>query len=250
MTSPRNATSTANGRVYKWGDEEFASVTTIIGGGIPKPALKAWGERTVAEFAFDQREVWSNMSRSDAVDWLKRAPFRNTDKAATQGTDVHEWAEAYVLGQEPAELPEAQQPYARAFLDFLNDWQPEYDRTEFTVYNRTHRYAGTTDFSARIGPLGFTIADYKTSKGIYPEVAVQLSAYRRGEFIGQLDGTEAPVPAFDSAAVLHLTPKGYALVPVDAGEEAFAVFLHAKAIREFCGAQGKAMLRSPLVVSL
>lgn len=250
MTSPRNATSTANGRVYKWGDEEFASVTTIIGAGIPKPALKAWGERTVAEFAFDQRDVWSNMTRADAVDWLKRAPFRNTDAAATKGTSVHEWAEAYILGQPMTEPPAEQQPYVRAFLDFLDDWQPDYEMTEFTVYSREHGYAGTSDLAFRIPALGYTLADYKTSKGIYPEVAVQLSAYRHAEFIGGHDGSEVPVPSFDSCAVLHLTPKGYALVPVDAGDEAFAVFLHAKAIREFCGAQGKAMLRSPLVVSL
>lgn len=246
MGTPRNATTTGRGRSYRWRDEEFASVTTIIGGGVPKPALKAWGERTVAEFAFDRRDEWAGMERDEAVDWLKRAPFRATDKAAVQGSDIHDWAEAHVLGLPPKEVPLLQKPYVEGFLAFLEDWQPRYEMTECTVYSREFGFAGTADFIAFIEGLGMVLGDYKTGKGVYPEVALQLAAYRHAEFIGMPDGSEVPLPDIDSCAVLHLTPTGYELVPVDAGPLAFEMFLHAQVIRDFCGDVGKLLLGAAL----
>jgi hypothetical protein len=248
VTNPRNATTTARGRTYKWRDETFDSVTTIIGGGIPKPALKAWGERTVAEFAVDRRDEWDRMDRSEAVDWLKRAPFRATDKAAAQGTDVHAWAEAHVLGQPVPDPPAHLVPYCNAFRAFLDEWQPEFVMTEATVYSRTHGYAGTCDFIARLPGLGVVLGDYKTGKGVYPEVALQLAAYRHAEFVGLPDGTEEPLPTIDSCAVLHITPKGYEVIPVDAGPVAFDLFLTAAVVRDFCGPLGATLLGAALPV--
>src|SRR5205823_2346133 len=153
-------------------------------GGVPKPQLKAWGERRVAEVAWDKHDVWQQIDRDEAVDWLKRAPFRETDKAAVQGTDIHAWAEAYVLGQPVPEPPLLQRPYVDGFLRFLDEWKPRYEMTEATLYNRRYGYAGTCDFIAHMDGLGLVLGDYKTGKGVYGEVALQLAAYRHAEFIG------------------------------------------------------------------
>jgi hypothetical protein len=248
VTNPRNATTTARGRTYKWRDEEFTSVTTIIGGGMPKPALKAWGEKLVATTAVAKKAIWAQMDDNEAIDWLKRSPFRETDKAAVQGSDIHEWAEAYVLGNAVpvAELPERQRPYAEGFLRFLDEWQPAYEATEVTVYSRKWGFAGTLDFLARLPGLGLTLGDYKTGKGVYGEVAAQLSAYRFSDFIGLPDGSEVPVPEVDACAVLHLTPKGYELIPVQAGEEEFRFFLYAQQVRLFCETHSRKVLGAPL----
>jgi hypothetical protein len=247
MAGPRNSTTSSSGsRTYKWRGEEFDSVTTIINGGVPKPALKAWGERTVAEIAYDQRNVWSGMDRDEAVDYLKRAPFRTTDKAAAQGKDIHAWAEAYVLGQPIPEPPLLQQPYRDSFMRFLDDWQPVYEMTEATVYNRARRYAGTLDFIARIEPLGLVLGDLKTGKGVYGEVALQLAAYRHAEFIGLPDGVETPMPAVDGCVVLHVTAKGYELIPVEADDNELRAFLYAQQVRHFCNVSSKSVLGAPL----
>jgi hypothetical protein len=252
VSGPRNATTTNRGRTYLWRDETFDSVTTIIGGGVPKPALKAWGEKLVAETAFDKLDIWKGMTREEAVDWLKRSPFRETDRAAVQGSDIHDWAEKYVLGHAPDidSLPLLQRPYAQGFLQFLADWEPEYEMTEATVYNREYGYAGTCDFLARIRrqQLGLVLGDYKTGKGVYGEVAMQLAAYRHAEFVGLPDGTEHPMPTVDRCAVLHLTPKGYELIPVRADQEAFEFFLYAQQIRIFCEAVSRQVLGVPLTV--
>lgn len=247
MAGPRNATTTNRGRTYRWRDETFDSVTTIIGGGVPKPALKAWGEKLVATTAVEKAAIWRDMTPEEAIDWLKRAPFRETDKAAAQGSDIHAWCEAYVLGQPIPDPPLLQMPYCDGFKQFLEDWQPEYELTEATVYSRTHGFAGTCDFIARLPELGLVLGDYKTGKGVYGEVALQLAAYRHADFIGLPDGTEAPLPDIDACAVLHLTPKGYELIPVEAGDTEFYAFLYAAQVRSFINDRAKSVLGAPLV---
>jgi hypothetical protein len=269
MAGPRNATTTNRGRTYRWKDESFDSVTTIISGGVPKPALKAWGERLVAETAVGKVGVWTQMGPDEAIDWLKRAPFRETDRAAVQGSNIHDWAEKRVLGQplQVDEAPEAHRPYLRGFMDFLAQWKPDYEMTEATVYNRTCGYAGTLDFLAWLDidhvmdqllvPGEFLFApnaagkvlvlgDYKTGKGVYGEVALQLAAYRFAEFIGMPDGSEIPMPEVSACVVLHLTPSGFELIPVRADEVAFNFFRYAQMVRIFCEAESKKVLGRPL----
>lgn len=246
MSNPRNATTTNRGRSYRWRDEEFDSVTTIIGGGVPKPALKAWGERTVAEMAFDNINTWRHMKRDEAVDWLKRSPFRTTNKAAELGSSIHDYAEAHVLGKPMPEPTVEQRPYLEALYRFLDDHTPSYQMTEATVYNREHNYAGTLDLIAEIPGLGLTLADYKSGKGVYGEVALQLAAYRFAEFVGMPNGDEVPMPEVDSCAVVHLTPDGYELIPVDAGLEEFRTFLYAARIRWFCNTRSRQVLLPPM----
>lgn len=272
MTSPRNSTTTSRGRTYKWRDESFVSVTTILSGGVPKPALKAWGEKLVAETAVAKRDVWAGMTTQEAVDWLKRAPFRETDRAAAQGTDVHDWCEKFVLGQavKVTDEDEAKQPYLQAFLSWLAEWEPRYEMTEATVYNRRYGYAGTCDFLAWVRvdhllasgleltdwfdetfPINdagevLLLGDYKTGKGVYGETALQLAAYRHGEFIGLPDGTEHPMPDVAGCVVLHLTPDGYQLLPVRTSEAEHRAFLYAQQVRNFCEDTSKVVLGQPL----
>ncbi len=253
MPGPRNATTTARGRSYRWRDETFDSVTTIIGGGIPKPALKAWGERLVAETAVAKHAIWSEMTEDEAIDWLKRSPWRETEKAAVQGSDIHAWAEAHILGEQPKKPTEKMEPYLAGFRRFLADWEPHYEMTEATVYNRRWGYAGTCDFIARIHGLpghdgaALVLGDYKTGKGVYGEVALQLAAYRNAEFVGLKDGSEQPMPQVDACVCLHLTPAGYQLLPVDTGPEVFRYFCYAQQVRLFVEEVSKEVIDPPAV---
>jgi hypothetical protein len=180
VNSPRNATTTARGRSYRWRDETFDSVTTIISGGVPRPALKAWGERLVAETAVAKASTWAQMEPDEAIDWLKRSPWRETDRAAVAGSDIHAWAERWALGLAPSidDLPEAQRPYAQGFAAFVSDWHPCWEMSEATVYNRRYGYAGTLDAVVNLADRGVALIDFKTGKGVYGEVALQLAAYR------------------------------------------------------------------------
>jgi hypothetical protein len=235
-------------------------VTTIIGGGVPKPALVNWAAKRVAEIAVGRRRVWEGMdSPSEMIDWLKRAPYREKEGAAVQGSAIHDWAEQRVLGQPVTveDLPVEQRPWALSFLSFVHEMEPTWEMSEASVYNREHSYAGTLDALLRLpdrtvagirangGPdlSGLGLVDYKTNKsGIFPETALQLAAYRHAEFVGLPDGSEIPMPRVDWCAALWVTDTGYQLIPINAGHLAFEYFLSARMVRDFCEDVGKVLL--------
>lgn len=299
MTQPRNARKVGQHRLYEWRSpqlpldappERFWSVTTIIKGGLPSPALTAWGMRAVAEFAVANYRQLSAMVGSSyrfmrddlgnirgvlddadavvsAIDWLIGAPYRERERKADAGTAIHEQAEAYVLGKPMPPPHPSITGQVEAFRRFLEDFRPKYAKVaerdfwlaEASVYNRAESYAGTLDAIADIPGLGRVLIDYKSAKGVYPETALQLAAYRHAEFIGMPDGSEWPMPPVDGCAVLHLpahddtwraTPSdpGYSLVPVIADEQAFTAFKYVREVFRFMEETSKGIIGEPMPV--
>ena len=179
-------------RLYTWSGrgpiEEFYSVTTMIGAGVPK-FLVPWASKLVAELAYDDvakhgtdvldhwaargaeyvtqlREQGMKLERIDesprglALRYLKGEPDRVRDKAADRGSAVHESAETFVLDRvregvrfyaDTEGLPEFEPdiaPHMNGLVNWLNDHRPRIIATEATVYNRTQAYAGTGDLWA------------------------------------------------------------------------------------------------------
>jgi len=232
MTAPRNAANAGGKRFYSWRNERYWSVTTIINGGLPKPVLVNWAKKFTAEYAVDHFEAFATLVEDDrdgAVEWLKNAAFRDRDKKAELGSSVHAAVEAFELGKPmpPWALPI--RPHMEHFEQFLLDYRPKIHASEASVYNRTEKYAGTLDCIASFSnPKRKLIFDVKTGKGVYPEVALQLAAYRYAEFIGLPDGSQRPMPAVDGAAVLHLTPEGYDFREVEADDNIWRSFLYVR----------------------
>ena len=257
---PRNSRQVSGRRVYEWRapgatigaePERYFSVTTLLKSGVPSPALTAWGMRAVAEYAVANHRTLAAMLEAvrvrktanglaivtdpDAVqaatDWLKGSPYRERDRKADIGTAVHAAIEAHILKAPWPEPTEDTAGHLAQFRQFLADFAPVFKLAEASVYNRAAKYAGTLDWIAEIPGRGLCLGDTKTSgSGVYPEAALQLAAYRFAEFIGLPDGTEAPMPVVDGAAVLWLPggddPSGYALIPVVADEQVFRAFRH------------------------
>src|SRR2546426_12762917 len=80
-------------------------VTTILGDGVPKPALINWAAKTTAEYAVDHWEDLSALGPSARLKELNGARFADRDAAARRGTEVHGLAERLVAGAE-VEVPE------------------------------------------------------------------------------------------------------------------------------------------------
>lgn len=133
---PLSRLDDAGDRLYTFGDppESFYSVTTIIGGGIPK-YLVPWAAKSVADLAYADVVAhgphsrasaivrrWTKAGRQDvvvrqdagelktiklekqsaqdlALRWLKGAPDRIRDAAADLGIEVHDEAERLILDQ-------------------------------------------------------------------------------------------------------------------------------------------------------
>lgn len=207
-------------RTYAWPplpphEFEVISVTSAIGGGMPKPYLVGWAAKVTAQKAIDDHDIIAAMlAKGDergAIEHVKRARFQDSGTKADRGTIVHGALEAYLagkpLGKETveAQLKEARVPVAmwrstaamiNGLMEFLYDEEPEVYWSESTVYSRQHGYAGTADLICRMrvgGSMVPVIADVKTSKSIYDETALQLCAYSRADFVGLDDGTEAPL---------------------------------------------------------
>lgn len=265
MSSPKNATTGRSGkRFYSWRSENYWSVTTIIGGGVPKPALLPWGIKMVAEGAVTSRDVVAAMLRkcetpeacakgdfcgrcTETIRWLKGLPYAKRDAAADLGTEVHVAAEAHSLGKPMPPWSPLVKPYMASFERFLADFQPVFTATEASVYNRTQRYAGTLDAIATLTlPMQekpvTALLDVKTGKGVYSEVGLQLAAYRHAEFIGLPDGSEADMPDVDGGLCLHLTPDGYRLIEVRCDDEVFRAFLYAREVFRWLEETSKSVL--------
>jgi hypothetical protein len=264
VTGPRNAESVAGKRLYAWRGEKFWSVTTIIGGGLPKPALLPWGIKSVAEVAVAKRRTLMAMtsecenggnckapdwcaSCDAAVRWLKSSPYQQRDKAMELGTKIHAAAEAYKLGKPMPPWPEDIAPSMAQYERFLLAFAPTFEQVEESVYNRAQRYAGTLDAILTLSDGRRLLIDYKTGKAIYPEVSLQLAAYRYAEFIGLPDGSEAPVPEVDGAAVLHLLPDAWQLIDVRADAAVFSAFLYARETFRFMEEMSKTVIGTALL---
>jgi hypothetical protein len=173
------------------------SVTTLIKLGLgTSEALVNWAVGATAEAAVDSlptvQTMYANEGRDAVVAWLKRRRFEQNETARVRGSDLHKHFEAIALGQEPPPVPEGGQPYIDQWRRWLDTFQPTFLMAEAPVYNVTHHYAGTLDAIVQLDghPL---ILDYKTtphppggekSRPPFPEVALQLVAYRRAEEVG------------------------------------------------------------------
>ena len=167
--------------------------------------------------------------------FVSNAHSRTRDAAADAGTEAHEAIERHILGDDVNvdSLGVLAAASFANFREFEEQLKPRWEASELTVFNTVDKYAGTLDFIAEIPALGegLTLGDVKTGKGVYPEVALQLAAYRYAEFaeiahgIGRVD-----MPVTERAVVLHLRPEKWSLVPVQADEKAFDMFKYAMQI--------------------
>lgn len=197
----------------------ITGVTTLLGGGIPKPALPHWSARVVAEYVDSNPQEIERLrglpdvphkrgTRSALVDELTKIPNKERDLAANRGTDIHAIAEKLNTTGE-AEVDGSHTSEIDGYLDFLDAWQIETVIAERMGANRTEWYAGTMDLVAR-SPYweGNALVDLKTSNGIYGEVALQTAAYAKFEFILDDNGDEQPMPEISRTFVAHIKPGG------------------------------------------
>lgn len=236
MTSNTTTTGRVNrGRnhSYKLDGEPAPGVTTVIGDGIPKPALSYWAAKSVAEYAVENLDTLATLDRFAAVDLLKGAPWRDRDAAARRGTEVHRLGEQLVAGQE-IEVPDELVGHVDAYLRFLDEWQPVPLLVEAVVINRTHRYMGTLDLVADLADGQRWLLDIKTTRsGVYGETGLQLAAYRNAEHYLDDQGDEQPMPAVDRCGVIWVRADGYDLIPVDTGPDIYRYFRAAQFVAHF-----------------
>lgn len=135
--------------------ERYPSVTDVLGGK-PKPWLDAW------------REKWGVLAD------------RKTVAAKNIGTAFHNMAEALALDRD-VDLPSNRRLAAMItnFYEWLGHSGFRALETELHVVSHTHKYQGTFDATGFLAdqPKVLVLFDWKTSAGIYADMALQLAAY-------------------------------------------------------------------------
>lgn len=215
MTTPPMSYSTPTGRRYRHPDthESWPSVTSILSAALAKPALPRWSAKAAAEYATANWDTLTALGVDERVALIKGAPWREAGKAADMGTAVHDAIDAWCTNRDMPEWAPGVEPFMEQFVDFLEARDPQFVENEFTVINREVGYAGTADGLAVIGGK-FTLLDVKTGKGVWPEAGLQLAALAHGEKILRPSGREEIPATVDVAAVLHIRPRSWALVPI------------------------------------
>jgi hypothetical protein len=251
------------GRGHSYQDangNKVPGVTTVLGDGIPKPALMDWGPRVTAEYAVDHWDELGQLTPSKRLEKLKKARYEDRDAAANKGTRVHNLAEKLVAGKEVV-VPDDLAGHVESYVAFLEDWEPEPMLIEAVVMSHTNGYAGTLDLGAWFdaqqlvdaglagdlpelvatleaavdaGEPVLVILDVKTSRsGIFGETALQLAGYRYADVFVDAKGVEQPMPEFALALALHVRADGYDLFPMTAGREQLRELLYARQVGRF-----------------
>lgn len=178
-------------------------VTSALGV-INKPALVPWAVKMTLErvgralkpgVALDEIQIGRILEDG------RRAHREKTTDAAAIGTMVHAYAETALGGGEP-DLPVNAE--AANAVSAFDAWRVQHAVkpiiVERKVYSRAHNYAGIVDMVAEIdGRL--TVADFKTSSGLYSEMRYQVSAYKAALV------EEGIVPADAARAVIRFDKK-------------------------------------------
>lgn len=236
MTTPKPARPglkfSPGNHQYRLDGKPVQGVTSIIGI-LDKPAIPRWAAGQVAEYVISNPDGVNQlraMGEGPAIAALKAIPWQKRDEAAVRGTDVHALADQIINGH-PVEVPDHLLAHVEGYVRFLDDWQVEPILTEFAVGSREHWYAGTADALVKCGRgpwAGATVLwDWKTSRGVYGETALQTGAYAGAEFHG-LAGDEHPIPTVERLGVVHVTEHGSAVHDLGDPAEAFGVFKHVR----------------------
>jgi len=174
-------------------DERHWSVTTILGC-LKAEGLLYWTAEEAAKAAVNSAASLQarieEEGREAVIKWLRDARFRRAKgerTAAELGTEVHAACESYALTGQRPDVDAEVQPFLDQFDRWAQEFQPVYQAAEVTVYSQSYGYAGTCDAFLTVGGVR-CIVDYKSSRKSfdnrgnpttpYPEVALQLAAYR------------------------------------------------------------------------
>lgn len=164
---------------YKINGEYANGVTTALGI-IAKPQLIYWSANMAADHVKSTLVPGKGLDEiqiQQLVEECRKAHLRKRDSAADQGTYIHNWIEDFVNRKSPA-MP-VNENLQRTINDFLAWWDNtniEVIYPERAMCSVKYMLAGTPDLICKVdGKL--TIMDWKTGKGIYPEMFMQMAAY-------------------------------------------------------------------------
>lgn len=134
-------------------------------------------------------KILSVLNKSALVKWANNLGLQGidsskyTDKMANIGTLAHAMICAHLMKQKmdtsefsPSDVSLAENAVIKYF-EWEKDKEIEPIMIEAPMVSKELRYGGQVDLYCKLNGT-YTLIDFKTSKGIYPEMMYQLSAYK------------------------------------------------------------------------
>jgi len=195
--------------MYTINGKPVPSVTKITGV-INKPALVFWAVNETVDYLANVLEpdrIYTQEQIESMLLESKSARFKKSQKALNIGSMAHDWLEGYVraklYGTREPDLPDYE-PVLNSVTSYL-EWEKSagditYESSEKRVCSERYMYSGTVDLTFVLDGKRI-VADFKTSKDIYPEYFIQCAAYARA--IEEESGVEV-----DEIAVIRIPKDG------------------------------------------
>lgn len=222
---------------YTLDGERVPGVTTIIGKATAKAGLAPAAAKETAHWcATHAAELGTTLDDVEWIEQAKGAHRRAWDRSRDDGTQVHSIAQRLVYG-EPVETsdPDTGEPYRDDVVRmggqvarFMDAWgvSPDTALVEVGVFHDELRYAGQLDLLATLRDGQRWLIDYKTgASGVWPETALQLTAYSRATHV-RIGDRDMLMPPVDRCAALSVRPDDWQLVPVKSDELQWQTFVH------------------------
>ena len=229
-----------DGSPFSW-EERVHSVTSILGAGVPKPAIPYWAVNEVTDYVINSLPALTQLIREDpegARDAIKRSPWRKRDKAAEFGSLLHNIMESEALGKPLPPVPDEAAAHVANFRDWWKTVKPEPVAVEVTIWNDNEQYAGTTDLIAKVDGK-MAIIDYKTTQSkpnrksggyLFPETVLQLCAYSRATEYMPNGLPGHPMPTIDTAYAISIRDDGWEMQEADISDEVWNYFRYVREV--------------------
>lgn len=162
---------------YKANGESVTGVTTILNMYDKSAAFVIWATELYRDFLLGIKGAITEEHIYEGCDLHNK----RKEEAANIGTEVHEWIELYIKGENPA-MPKSKEAQigVTSFLEWVSANKVKFLSSERMVYSKKHHYVGTMDIEAKVnGKL--CLIDIKTSNGIYNTYYMQTAAYVRAD---------------------------------------------------------------------
>jgi hypothetical protein len=211
------------------------SVTTLLGQ-VSEYYLDRWRANQIADAVLDRvtSGAWDNdvqtLGQAKARAALDRQIGQYLTRAADRGGLVHSWIEADAARECGYDIPypelEAQhRPFIQAYQVWRRGHHVRWLALECTAINDTMGYAGTADALAEIDGVP-SIMDYKTSKKLKTQVAAQLRALSKAEYLVGGDGKLYQLPPiYDHVALLLCNDGSHLPQVIEEVDAAYEMFL-------------------------
>lgn len=163
--------------------------------------LKFYDENHIYELDGEEIPSVSELSRFASREIYGEISQYTLDNAAERGTKVHKACENLDRYGD-CEVDENIAPYIKAYIQFVSDYQPEWELVEKPMASANRRFAGTLDRAGKLNTGKTAIIDLKSSSVVQKVLAmIQLNGY--DELYEENTGKIA-----DELYILHLKKDG------------------------------------------